>query len=353
MDLNHYQAFDQLDRQNMLGHIDGLPDQLKAAWEMGKSKPLPAWQGIQQVIIAGMGGSAISGDLLQAYVAHHCKIPMVVQRDYDLPVWARGEETLAIISSHSGNTEETLSAFEQAIANRCRTVAVTTGGMLAEKAAKLNTPCWQYAYPSQPRAAVGYSFSLMLAILWRLNLFADPSREFLGAIEQMKNSQKYLKADIPVTQNPAKRMAGQLIDRWVVIIASGILAPVARRMKAQINEISKAWAQYDQIPEANHNTLAGIENPGGLLSRMIVLFLRVPAEKSPNQKRLNLTKTAFMLQGLGTDFIDAPGNTPLANLWCSLHFGDYLAYYLAMSYDVDPTPVEIIEDFKREIAANG
>jgi glucose/mannose-6-phosphate isomerase len=349
VDLNNHQLFTKLDPKNMLGHIEGLPDQLTNAWKIGENAGLPAWRGIHQIIIAGMGGSAISGDFLQEYVSPTCKLPLVVHRDYGLPAWAEGEETLAIISSHSGNTEETLSAFNQSISRGCKTIVITTGGKLAEKASNIGVPCFQYTYPSQPRAAVGFSFSLMLALLTRLSLIPDPTVQLTETVKEMKASQTQLHADIPVILNPAKRMAGQLIGRWVTVIGAGILAPVARRWKAQLNEISKTWGQFDFLPETDHNTLAGIENPGDLLHKMVVLFLRVPSDTSRNQTRINLTKKAFMLQGLGTDFIDAPGNNPLAHLWCCLNFGDYVAYYLAMSYEVDPTPVNTIEDFKREM----
>jgi len=166
----------------------------------------------------------------------------------------------------------------------------------------------------------------------------------------MKLAQKRLFADVPVSQNLAKRIAGQLIGRWVTIIGAGILAPVARRWKAQINEISKSWGQFDHLPESDHNTLAGIDHPSAQLQNMVVLFLRVPSDKSPNMIRVNLTKKAFMLQGLGTDFVDASGDTPLAHLWTTVNLGDYVAYYLAMTYEVDPTPVNTIEAFKREMA---
>lgn len=349
MDLNDYQSFAKIDPEDMLGHITNLPDQLLKAWEIGKKAEIPQWQDIQQIIVAGMGGSAIAGDFLRAYISPTCRVPMIVHRDYDLPAWAHGPHTLAIISSHSGNTEETLSAFESSLEAGCKAVVVTTGGKVAEKARQNNVPSFQYTYPSQPRAAVGYSFGLMLSTLTRLNLIPDPYAELAETVNQMKLAQARIHAEIPTSQNLAKRIAGQLIDRWVTVIGAGILAPVARRWKAQINEISKSWGQFDLLPESDHNTLAGIDHPDELLRQTMVLFLRIPADQSRNMRRTNLTKKAFMLQGIGTDFIDASGDTPLAHLWTTVNLGDYVSYYLAMSYDVDPTPVETIEGFKREM----
>jgi len=350
IDLDDIQSFRQIDPQDMLGAIDGLPGQLQAAWELGQRQPLPAWEGLEQVLISGMGGSAIGGDLLAAYLAGRCRLPVSVHRDYGLPAWAAGPRTLVIASSHSGNTEETLSSFDEALGRGCRLLAVTTGGELGRLARQANTPLWTFEHRGQPRAAVGYSFGLLLAALARLGLLTDPSAELNGAISAMRAQQARLSADVPVVSNPAKRYAGQLMGRAVVVFGSGLLAPVARRWKGQISEIAKAWAQFEFLPEADHNTLAGILHPPDVLSTLMVIFLRCPSDHPRNRLRSDLTRKAFMLEGLNTDFYDAGGDTPLAHMWTALHFGDYMAYYLAMAYGVDPTPVAAIEGFKAELA---
>lgn len=349
MILDDYTQFANYDPENMLDKIDTLPDQLEAAWQLGNHLPLTEFSGIQRVLIAGMGGSAIGADLLSSYVSNQCRLPVFVHRDYDLPAWASGAETLVITSSHSGNTEESLSAFDKAAANHCSMAAITTGGMLAEKARQLNIPLWLFPNLGQPRAAVGYSFGLLLSLFARLDYIANPVSELSSAISAMRQAQIYLKANIPAISNPAKRMAGQLIGRYVTVNGSGILSPVARRWKCQINELAKAWAQFEFIPEADHNTLSGSLNPEEVLTKLAVLFLRSPSDDPRNRNRTELTKKSFMLQGICVDIIDAGGDTPLANLWTLLHFGDYMAYYLAMAYRVDPTPVAAIEAFKQDM----
>jgi glucose/mannose-6-phosphate isomerase len=351
MDLNDTRGFQELDSENMLAHIDGLPEQLQTAWQLGSRLPIPSWSGIKQILIAGMGGSAIGGDLLAAYALPHCRVPIDVHRDYGLPTWANGPETLVIASSHSGNTEETLDTFQHALVNGCRLLSISTGGTLARLAEESGITLWHFNHSGQPRAAVGYSFCLLLAALHRLNLLPDPEGEIKDAIEAMRFQQSSLKADVLDVHNPAKRMAGQLIGRWVTIIGAGVMAPVARRWKGQINEIAKTWAQFEFLPEADHNLLAGSMNPQENFARMMVLFLRSSADHPRNQKRADLTRKTFMLEGIGTDSIDAKGKTRLAQLWTTLHLGDYIAYYLAMAYGMNPTPVVAIENFKRELTA--
>lgn len=354
MNLDDLDRFKQLDTLNMLGEIDDLPDQLDQAWRLGFEHPLSDWTGFRQAVIAGMGGSAIGADLLASYCASLSPIPVSVHRDYRLPLYARGAETLVICSSHSGNTEETLDAFEVARKAGCRIVVVCTGGELAKRAKENNIPLWTFDHAGQPRAAVGFSFGLLLAMFQRLGFIPDQKEAVDDAIASMKKSQEHLKADVPAAKNPAKRYAGQLMGRWVTIMGSGLMAPVARRWKTQINEIAKAGANFEFLPEADHNTLAGTLNPQETLNaHTMTIFLNSSFDHPRNRLRSDLTRTAFMLEGLNTDFIEARGDSPLAQIWTLILFGDYMAYYLAMGYGVDPTPIQALVDFKRTMAEAG
>ena len=155
--------------------------------------------------------------------------------------------------------------------------------------------------------------------------------------------------EIPDHDNPAKRLAGQLVGRWVSVFGADLLEPVARRWKGQISEIAKAWGQYEALPEANHNTLAGVVNPEEVLMKTIALLLSAESNHPRNQRRIELTKKNFMIEGINTDLIQARGDTRLAQMWTLIQFGDFTAYYLAMIYGVDPSPVAAIENLKREL----
>ena len=347
MNLDDLERFKQLDTLNMLGEIDNLPDQLAYAFQLGMKHDLPDWKNFRQIVIAGMGGSAIGADLLASYCASLAPLPVSVHRDYSLPLFARGSETLVICSSHSGNTEETLDAFESARKSECRIVVVCTGGELAKRAKENNIPLWTFDHAGQPRAAVGFSFGLLLAMFQRLGFLPDQSKEMEDAVASMKRTQQHLKADVPAVKNPAKRYAGQLMGRWVTFMGSGLLSVVARRWKGQINEVAKAGANFEFLPEADHNTLAGTMNPQETLNaHTMTLFLRAPSDHPRNRLRSDLTRKAFMLEGMNTDYVDARGDTPLAHMWTSILFGDYMSYYLAMGYGVDPTPIQALVEFK-------
>jgi glucose/mannose-6-phosphate isomerase len=351
MNLDDLDRFKQLDTLDMIAEIENLPDQLAHAYQLGMTHELPAWTEIRQVLIAGMGGSAIGADLLASYCAPLARLPVSVHRDYGLPLYARGVETLVICSSHSGNTEETLDAFHAALDAACRILVVSTGGELAKRARENNIPVWTFEHSGQPRAAVGFSFGLLLALFERLGFIPSQKDAVEEAVASMKRTQQHLRTEVPAAKNPAKRYAGQLMGRWTTIMGSGLLSTVARRWKGQINEIAKAGANFEFLPEADHNTLAGTMNPQETLNaHTMTLFLCAPSDHPRNRLRSDLTRKAFMLEGMNTDFVEARGSTPLAHMWTMILFGDYMAYYLAMGYGVDPTPIQALVEFKNAMA---
>lgn len=351
MILDQPERFAELDPGNMLGEIDALPQQLQRAWKLGQSLELPDGPELQHIVIAGMGGSAIGGDLAAAYAAPQAALPISVWRNYELPRHV-SEHTLVIASSHSGNTEETLSAFDQAVEAGAQLLAITTGGELARRAEAASAPVWRFEHAGQPRAAVGFSFGLLLAALDKLGQLPDAGEQVNGAIEAMTVQQASLGAEVPVAGNLAKRMAGQLMDRWPMILGAEFLAPVARRWRTQISELAKAVALFEELPEADHNMVAGVEHPQSLFGPTMIVFLTGSRLHPRNRKRIEQTRSLMMLEGFNTDILQAQGNTRLAQQWTALQLGDYTAYYLAMAYGVDPTPVAAIEDLKQRLATD-
>lgn len=351
MNFDNFAEIERLDSLNMLGEINKLPDQLQQAWEAGQTKPLPPKENFRAIVISGLGGSAIGADLLAQYVMPQIAIPVIVHRDYGLPAFASGRQTLVICSSHSGNTEETLDVFDNAVKNDCSIMVICTGGKLAERARENGLAVWQFDHEGQPRAAVGFSFGLLLALFARLELIPDPAEEVARAVSSMKALQSQLGVEVSAAKNPAKRYAGQLVNRWVTVMGAGMLAPVARRWKGQINEIAKAGANFEFLPEANHNTLAGTLNPEKVLnSHTMTMFLQSPSDHPRNRLRSALTRQSYMLEGLNTDFIEATGDSPLSHMWTLILFGDYMAFYLAIAYGVDPTPIDALVSFKQSMA---
>lgn len=351
MDLDDLSIFRALDKNNLIAQINSLPDQISSAYQFGQEYPLPPTNGVRQVAICGMGASIITGELLVAYAAAYFPYPLIILRDYNLPAWCRGPETFVIAASHSGNTEETLSIFDQALERGCRVLVLTTGGKLAEKARSTGSAAWIYPHNHIPRIGSGFSFGLLHTLFCRLGWLPDPAEEVLDMQHAMLNSQMNLLTEVPVVFNPAKRLAGQLYGRWVTVFGADFLAPVARFWKNQINGMARSVGYFDTIPEADHTTLVGLENPTDLLPKMMALFLDAPGNHPRNLQRLELTRKIFLQQGLNTDVIHARGNTRLAHIWTSLLFADYTTYYLGIAYGVDPSGSTQLSEFKSDMAS--
>ncbi len=353
--LDDLDRFAALDREHMLGHIDAFPDQLEAAWRAAQTLPLPDTHcHSRQIVLAGMGGSAIGGDLLAALIGPVSAVPLTVLRGYDLPAWVQGPETLVIASSFSGNTEETLAAADQALGRGVRLLAVTTGGQLAAHAEAHGYPLWRIAYESQPRAALGWSFGLLLGLAARLELVHGLETGLSEPIGLLRQYTPIYTAASPAPQNPAKRGAGQLIGRLPVFFGGGLFEPVARRWKCQINENAKAWAQYEGMPEANHNTVAGIGFPAEHALNVAAVFITSSQYDHPRVTlRHELTFQLCLQNGIMADFFRPAGHSALAQMCHAIQYGDYVSYYLAMAYGADPTEIAPIMELKEQLAARG
>jgi len=351
MNLDDLDLFKKIDTRNMLAQIDGLPDQLQSAWELGQNQTLPAFADIQSIVITAMGDSALAAELVAASVSSSIRLPVTVHRGYSLPAFANGPQTLVVCISHSGNSEEVLDAFEAAQKNKCSMLVISTGGELVKRAAEKNIPVW--AFDSKgvvDTAAIAYPFALLLALISRLGFIPDPTIDVAEAVSMMKRSQQHIVADVIAAKNPAKRYAGQLVGRWVTFVGTETLAPVARRWKTQINQLAKAGANFEVIPEATHNTLIATINPNPTLNaHTMTLFMRAPSDHPRNRLRSDLMRQAFMLEALNTDVIDARGESIIAHLWTLIIFGDYMAYYLAMAYGADPSEEDAFVNFKRSL----
>lgn len=354
VDLNDETRLRALDAGRMLDLVADLPRQLEDGWALAMATPLPeGWTAaaFDHILVAGMGGSAIGASLVAALAAEIGPIPLTVVRDYTLPAFARGERTLVVASSYSGETEETLAAFEEARRRRCALAALTTGGRLATWAQEAGIPLFRFPPVGQPRAALGYAFALLLGLLRRLNLIPDPSEELAEAAAVLREGIAEMAPEVPVARNPAKRMAGQLIGRIPVIFGAGPLAEVARRWKTQINENAKAAAFFEALPEADHNTIVGAEFPAEAAPYLMALFLSAPSDHPRNALRVRLTRELLMRRGFNTDLFVGRGRGRMAQIFSLVLLGDYISVYLALAYAIDPSPVPVIAELKARLAA--
>ena len=350
INLDDQKLYAKTDPQGTLGRIKELPMQFEQAWQQIKSFNLPAsYRSVNKIVVLGMGGSAIGGDLARTLIQDECKIPFIVYRDYGLPAFV-DNNSLVIASSYSGNTEETLSGLELALKAGAKVVAVTTGGKVWDLAAKNNLPAFKITYQAQPRAALGFSFIPTLGIIQNLGLLKDKSADVAEAVSMLKHMGAALDEKIPEKSNPAKQMARWLYGNLPVVYGAGIASEVARRWKGQINENAKAWAFFEIFPELNHNATVGFPLPKEIVSKIRVIMLRSASYN--NRVKLRYEVTSGLLQQAGVDYkyVDSQGSSLLAQMAGLITMGDFVSYYLAMLYQVDPTPVQVINYLKEQLA---
>ena len=246
--------------------------------------------------------------------------------------------------------EETLAAFGEAQTRGAQTLAITTGGRLAEMAAHVV----EFAYASQPRAALGYSFTVLLGVLAQIGLLAgDSDAGMQEAIQVMRDLQPEIAAGVPLADNPAKQLARHLHARLPVIYGAGFLAAVANRWKTQVNENAKHWAFFEVLPELHHNAVVGLGIPAAIRDQALVVMLRSALDHARVQTRWQVTQDLLEREQVAYQVLWGRGESRLAQMFSLIHFGDYVSFYLAMLNQVDPTPVETIAFLKQRLAAAG
>ncbi|MDP2727510.1 MAG: bifunctional phosphoglucose/phosphomannose isomerase, partial [Dehalococcoidia bacterium] len=330
--------------------IAGLPDQCRQAWQEGSAFPLPdACAEAQSVVLMGMGGSAIGGDLIAGLATLETGPPITVLRDYRIPSWV-GPSTLAIASSYSGNTEETLAMYQHAREKGACMVAITSGGTLAQLAQRDGIPLFKVNYQGEPRSAVGYSFVVPLAFLSKLGLLAGKGKEMEEAVGAVRGMAGTLATEVPLAQNQAKGLAMSLQGRLPVVYGAGFLSGVARRWKTQLNENSKVWAFWEELSELHHNAVEGYSLPPHVREQAFVVLLHSRFLHPRISLRYQITQELLAQNGIPYHQVEGLGDSPLAHLLSLALLGDYTSYYLAMLNQVDPAVMPVIDHLKGRLA---
>lgn len=348
IDLDDVKALNALDSMGMFRSVHELPDQCRRALGLATATPLPAGP-FENIIVTGLGGSAIGGDLLRVYAAGCLDIPVVVNRNYTLPRFV-GPRTLVFAVSFSGNTEETLNAYAEAREKGASIVVLTSGGKLAERAREDGVPVITVPGGIAPRSATGYLFLPMLVILERLGLIAGISREAEGMIAHLQELRSRYGMNAALRDNPAKQLAMNLEGRLPVIWgASGTTEVVAQRWKGQINENAKSPAYWNVLPELNHNEVVGFDAPADILKNTWLVFLRDPDDHPQVRLRFSITRE-MVGSAAGVSEFEASGEGRLARMYSLIYLGDFTGLYLAARYGIDPGPVKAIDRLKVALA---
>lgn len=303
---------------------------------------------IDNVVVSGMGGSAIGGELLRALVEPEGAIPVAVKRTYDLPGYV-GSRSLFVASSYSGNTEETLAAFDQALARGARIFCITSGGGLLDLARKHGLPHIVIPGGMPPRAALPYSLAPLLEVFRRLQLTPVSVEDQSEAVSILDTgAQKYS----ALTGNAALNVA-QTIQGFITLMYSGtgFMQAVNLRWRGQFQENAKTLAFGNVFPELNHNEIVGWSHSKAFLSSVGVILLRDRDDHPLVQHRIDVTHGLLASKAAFWEEVWTIGESRLARMLSLVQLGDWVSFYLALLNGVDPTPIELIDTLKRELAA--
>ncbi|MCX6665874.1 MAG: bifunctional phosphoglucose/phosphomannose isomerase [Euryarchaeota archaeon] len=349
--LDDEKRISQIDVAHMLQGLVQFPEQIKAALQIMDAAKIPDFIKINNVVISGMGASGISGDIVESLFRDKIDVPIVVNKEYELPRWAN-KHTLAIVLSYSGNTEETLSSFKSATQKKCKIIGVSSGGKLKEYCEARGITFITIPSSFQPRAATAFLLFPLLYILKRNKLIPDSIdediQETLAVTEEFRTRNN---VSVPESENQAKQLAQKLFNTIPQIYGWGVYTPIAKRWRHQFNENSKLIARDDIVSECNHNDLVGWSANPEISKQFSCIIFRDKTEESVYiSARLDFMKTLF--EGVAKQVIEVSpkGKSRLAKQMYMMCLGDITSCYLAILRNIDPSPVEVIAALKNRLA---
>jgi glucose/mannose-6-phosphate isomerase len=349
--LDNLEEIKRIDKSNMLSFCVEAPRHYEKAAELAKTLSI-SYPEPQTIIVAGMGGSAIGGELLKDWARDKTPVPIEVCREYSLPEYA-DKNTLVFVVSYSGETEESLSAFLDATKRKCMTFCISSGGLLHEYAEKMNVPHLQVPSGMAPRATLPYLFMPLPTLLEKIKLVSDVTPEISETVGILRKVSESNSPEKLVSGNFSKKLASDICWTVPIVYGFGIYRSVAQRLKTQFNENSKMLAKWEFFSELNHNEIVGWEAVGELAKYFSVIFIRDDDESEAMRQRITFTKELIRKKPARVFEIQSVGKSMLAKMSSVVCTGDFLSVYLAVLRGIDPTPVKTISLLKAEMKQTG
>lgn len=349
--LDSLQKIERIDRSNMLSFCVEASEHYGKAAELAKSA-IVGFKKPRSIVIAGMGGSAIGGELLKDWAYNRIDVPIEICREYSLPAYADGD-TLVFVSSYSGETEETLSALLDALRRKCMIVCISSGGKLVEFAQKLSLEHVRVPSGMAPRATLPYMFMPIPIILQKIGLTSSVEGEVSEAIKVLRQISAENLPEVKTDDNFSKTLASSIDGTVPAVYGFGIYRAVAQRFKTQFNENSKNPAKWEYFPELDHNEIVGWEAAGKFAKWFSVIFIRDIEEPVEIHQRIETTKDIMSRTKLRLLEVYSRGTSSLAKMASVICTGDFVSVYLAVLRGIDPTPVNTITLLKEKLKQTG
>jgi len=351
--IDSYNTITKLDTGGILDSIIALPRQIDQAFREVRGLEIPQkYAAAKNIVVTGMGGSALGGRIIDSLTLTGLRAPLEVFTEISLPKYVN-EESLVIVSSYSGNTAETISSLKDAIEKKAMVIGVCSGGKLEEILKKEKLPCYVYspiANPSnQPRMGLGYSITSILTILAKLDFLTLDETDILRIERMMGEAISEFGPDSPERKNLAKGLALKLKGKIPVLVASEHLVGAAHAFKNQLNENSKSFSLLFDIPEMNHHLLEGLRNPHRAKEILNFVLLESELYSDEIKKRYPLTREVIEKNDVETCIYKLSSGKKLDQIFEVLTLGSFVSLYLAILYDLDPSPIPWVDYFKSKL----
>ncbi|MDD5164124.1 MAG: bifunctional phosphoglucose/phosphomannose isomerase [Patescibacteria group bacterium] len=338
----------KIDKLKMADFISELPEQCLAAYEQALKISLPKdCHEVKNIIICGMGGSAIGGELAKDLVQNKITVPIIINRDFNLPILV-DEKSLVILVSYSGNTQETINCFKQSLKTKAKKFVITGGGELEKMAKKENCPIFKFKYSAPPRASLAYLFIPILVIFEKMGLVNLKSWQITESLKELQKINKNFKPETLTEKNKAKFLAYSVFDRLPIIIAPSHFSSLANRLKNQLAENGKNFAFSETWPEIFHNFIES-RLPLRMEDDLIYLFLDDLNQDKEIKKSLISFQDLLDKKRNYKETISPFGENYFTQFLSFILISDWLSFYLAILNQSDPTPVENINWLKKQL----
>lgn len=351
--LDDLKQIKKLDKQGMVQSIESLGLQFQQAWDETKKIKVPSeYSKVKNVLINGMGGSGLGGHVIESVFGEKMKIPFRVINSYKLPGYVNSQ-TLYVLSSYSGTTEEILATFNEARKRKAKLLIITAGGRLAKLAKQFHVPSYiftpRFNPCNQPRMGLGYMIMGTLGLLNRCQIIKIADREVHDLIGEIVKLHQVFGSRVKTGNNKAKQIAKSLRGRIPIIVAAEHLSGNAHIFTNQINENSKNFAAFFLISELNHHLMEGLPFPRTNKQVLCFVFVESPLYLEKNQKRLKITKQVLQKSRIPYLSYQARTLTKLTQVAEVLLFGSYVNFYLALINGVNPSPIVFVDYFKKQL----
>lgn len=348
--LDNIEDIKKYDPENMRGSLLDWPDQIHAAWKEAEKLVLPThYVQAKNIIILGVESAAVAGEMIHSLAQAEAAIPVVINRQDYLPKWV-DSKTLVIGVSYSGNTLETTAAFLQAGQLGAKLLGISSGGEISALCRKFRAPHFQINYGAQSRAALAYMLMSLVVVFSKLQ-FIDKNypQTFPQIISHSQQLIESLKPDNHTMNNPAKKLARELIDRLPIVLSSPLISPAARRWKNQLNESAKSLSFFEDLPELTHSTIAGFDFPPTIMEKVVFINLRSAEDSDFNARRQNILRDQLGQSKSFQEIVAHPALNLLSDLLYLTIFGDFTAFYLSILNNTDPSDNQRIELFHQAV----